>query len=339
MSKVLEARPYQARVIDEVLDGFMNGGHKNIMVESPTGSGKTVMALSIAKMMETAIPHLKTGWVAKRANLLSQTSAENENLIGVENLRLFSMFDRNPPHEIDLLVVDEAHNDSTSTMNFIHETVQPKYVLGLSATPFRRDKARLCYSKTVKEAGYCALIRQGYLARYNHYIMDDYKPSTVATTYIRYKEKFGKTVMFFLNRAQAEEAAFILQRAGVRAETIYGSHSTREKEEKLHRFQTNETEVLINLFLLTEGFDCPNLETVFVRDVHPQTKGAQVQMAGRVLRQFKKSCGDFLTKNIVQSKLSGVKFDATARPHRQFTWVMDDWHEIETNPKAVSDKA
>jgi superfamily II DNA or RNA helicase len=339
MAKTLEARPYQVRVIEEAMDAFLNAGHRNVMVESPTGSGKTVMALQIAKLLEDRNTKLKTGWVAKRANLLTQTAAENDTLIGVKNIRYLSMFDKNPPEEIDFLIVDEAHNDATSTMNFIHETVKPKMVLGLSATPFRRDKARLCYGKTIKEAGYCSLIRQGYLAKYNHYIMDDYKPKTVAETYIRYQHQFGKTVMFFLNRAQAEEAAIILKLSGVRAETIYGSHSNREKEEILNRFQNNETDVLINLFLLTEGFDCPDLQTVFVRDVLPQTKGAQVQMAGRVLRQFKKQCGNFLTKNIVQSKLSGVKFDATARPDRQFTWTLDDWTEIETNPKAVQNKA
>ena len=336
MSKIIEPRPYQGRIVEGTINGFLHENHKRIIVESPTGSGKTVMALMAAKALQDLIGELKVGWVYKREPLKHQVLAENEN-INVANLMPFSMFDNNPPHEIDLLVVDECHNDSTDTMNFIHDTVDPKYVLGLSATPFRRDKARLHYSKTLKEAGYCSLIRQGYLASYRHYLMDDYKEETVAQTYIRYKDSFGKTVMFFLNSDQMFEVQRQLVANGIHAETVHSSMSKREVNGTILRFHNNEFPVLLNLFILTEGFDCPDLQTVFVRDVLRQTKGAQVQMAGRVLRPYKVN-GTPMIKNIVQSKMSGVKFDATAAPCEQFIWNDDDWRKIELKPEAVVNK-
>ena len=71
-------------------------------------------------------------------------------------------------HQADrpgLLVVDEAQHDAASSMAFLHQRIRPKYILGLSATPFRTDKVKLCFDTSIRDAGIHQLIQDGYLAK------------------------------------------------------------------------------------------------------------------------------------------------------------------------------
>src|SRR5688572_20654220 len=79
-------RPYQWRIVGKALDMFAGRhvnrfGHqeppaRSVLIESPTGSGKTVMGLLIAKALHSQYG-LRIGWVAMRRNLLAQAAAEN----------------------------------------------------------------------------------------------------------------------------------------------------------------------------------------------------------------------------------------------------------------------
>ena len=55
------------------------------------------------------------------------------------------MFDRDPPTGLDLLVVDEAQHDAAQSMAVLHQRIRPRFILGLSATPFRADRVKLCF--------------------------------------------------------------------------------------------------------------------------------------------------------------------------------------------------
>ena len=135
----LEARPYQARIVAKVLglfDGTAAGpggaapgpAVSSVLVESPTGSGKTVMGLAVARAMQER-HGMSVGWAAMRRNLLAQAAAENARGFGVD-LKLISMFDKRPP-QVDLLVVDEAQHDGALSMANLHGVIRPRNVLGL----------------------------------------------------------------------------------------------------------------------------------------------------------------------------------------------------------------
>jgi superfamily II DNA or RNA helicase len=106
----VEPRPYQTRIIDKVVSMFL-GTHCNgagevepaarsVMIESPTGSGKTLMGLFVAKVLQQQTG-VRVGWVAMRRNLLQQADAENRDKgIGVDSIRFISMFEKDPPTDI-----------------------------------------------------------------------------------------------------------------------------------------------------------------------------------------------------------------------------------------------
>ena len=80
---------------------------RSVMIESPTGSGKSAIGILIARMLHD-LAGAKVGWVAMRRNLLEQVHRENQKHGINVPLKTISMFEKNPPTDIDLLVVDEC---------------------------------------------------------------------------------------------------------------------------------------------------------------------------------------------------------------------------------------
>lgn len=130
----VEPRPYQARIVGKALDLYVNKQLRSILVESPTGSGKTVMGLLIAAGLQRELG-LRVGWVAMQQFLLSQAQIEvSEHRIPLQ-ASFISMFEKSPPTDLDLLVVDEAQHDAAGSMAYLHNVIRPKFILGLSAAP------------------------------------------------------------------------------------------------------------------------------------------------------------------------------------------------------------
>jgi superfamily II DNA or RNA helicase len=315
-------RPYQQRIVSKTLDYFCNQGLRSLLIESPTGSGKTVMALLAARLMQD-LQNVRVGWVAMRRHLLTQAAVENRARDINASLTLISMFDRDPPTGLDMLIVDEAQHDAASSMAFLHQRIQPKYILGLSATPFRHDRVKLCFDKVIRDAGIHPLIQDGYLSQYHHYTIPEFLPRTVAEFYLRDRPRWGKSIMYFHTLRQCHESAEALKAGGVRADVVTGSS---DRDAQIDAFRRGDLDVLVNCVVLVEGFDCPELKTVFVR---PSCKGATIQMCGRVLRQHP----ELPFKQIVQCRKSPWPFLKTAAAALTHTWVEGEWRTLEVNPR------
>ncbi len=318
----VEPRPYQARIVNKALDLYLTKQLRSILVESPTGSGKTVMGLLIAAGLQKALG-LKVGWVAMRRYLLAQAKAEAaERGIPVQ-AEFISMFDKNPPTGLDLLVVDEAQHDAAGSMAHLHNVIRPRFILGLSATPFRADKVKLCFDTAIRDAGIRSLIEDGYLSRFRHYTIPNYTPEAVADCYLSDRPRWGKSVFYFHTIPQCEAAAARLRAGGAKVEIVTASG---DRDAQLEAFEAGELDALVNCIVLAEGFDCPSLQTVFCR---PSEKGITVQMCGRVLRKHPAvGC-----KNIVQCQKTRWPFVRTAGAEFQYVWTDGEWRSLTVNPR------
>ena len=341
-SIAIEPRDYQTRIVRQITDMFDGKHHtkdgaltpsiRSIMVESPTGSGKTVIGMMAAKIIQekSTVP-LGICWVAMRRNLLAQASRENiEKGFNLRNIHFTSMFDKlaqetvkfkTSGHQI-LLVIDECHHDATSSMSHLYNIIQPNYVLGLSATPYRTDKMALCFEKVIKDAGIHQLISAGYLSKFDHYTIDSWEPKTVVERFIAEPKRWGKSVMFFKNLNQCYLAAQLLSSKGYLSEVVTGSSDT---ESQLKMFSAGKVQILINCMKLTEGFDCPSIKTVWVRD---SGKGTTTQMAGRVFRIHKSTP----IKQVVQGVNTAHPITKTASARMQYRWQQDRWISLTVNP-------
>ncbi len=260
-----------------------------------------------------------------RRHLVHQASEANDDLIGHEFIQFFSMFDKNPP-SADILIEDEGHHSATESAATLHKKVDPKIHIALTATPFRTDKMKLCFSKVIKDAGIRALIDEGWLSKYHHYVMEDeWTPENVARMYMDDPDRWGKSVFFFLTRNECERFAKILNDGGQPCEFVWANSN---QEAQIDMFHEDKVKALVNIVVLTEGFDAPDLQSVFVR---PGSKGPTIQMCGRVLRKHDNK--EFA--QIIQS--SDTKHPFTKTASCEAKWVKND-AGIWTNRNTLDDK-
>lgn len=317
----VEPRPYQYRLAKQTLERWLIDGLQSVFLVSATGSGKTVTGLLIAKAMEH-LTGARTGWTAHRSNLRAQVVAENlKTKIGAD-LTTISIFDNDPPTGFDLLVDDEGHHSACNSAIHLHNVIKPKYVLGLSATDWRSDNVKLCYQSTIKDAGIGRLIEDGYLSQYDHYTIKTWSPLDVANLYLNDKDRWGQSLMFFHTLAQCEEAHQRLRSQGIRSDLVTGS---TDREPQLAAFAQGNTDVIVNCMVLIEGFDAPNLKSVFCR---PSCKSVTIQMAGRAFRKYP----TIPVKQIVQCDRTRWPFVRTAKPRTQYQQHEDGgWRSLEVN--------
>lgn len=333
-------RDYQDRIISQVVGYWQGDDIRAILIESPTGSGKTFMGLHSAQDFkdetDTDTDPIVV-WVAMRQHLLHQVVVEKAKFGLNIDLRPLSMFDRqgreflakeiqNNPDRPVILCLDEAQHDAATTMTDVYQAIKPDFVLGLSATPFRVDKAKLCFEKQIRDAGIHRLISDGWLSKFDTHTIDEWTPEKVANTYLSDPAKWGKSVFYFLNQAQAAECHQRLLAGGCRNHLVLGGQNN---DDLIEDFREDRVDCLVNCMILTEGFDCPELQTAWVR---PSGRGPTMQMAGRAFRIHEVD-GVKVRKNIVQSEDTRWPIARTATPEDQYKLVDGAWLSIKPNKR------
>lgn len=321
---MIEHREYQVRLINDAMKAF-DDGCKNVLIVSPCGSGKTLVSLQLLRQMQQK-RKLRIGWVAMRHKLLQQAELENQR-VGVKDITFLSMFEKHPP-KCDVMVCDEGHHDSATSCALLHKRMKVEISLGLSGTPFRTDRVKLAFDKIISDYGVRFLIEKGYLCNFDQYVVPEFSPKVVADRLISEPERWGKSVVYMPTEAACQETDALLKRRGVASETIFGWHSHQQRDEIFTRFEQGQTQVLINIYLLSEGFDCPDLRSVFVRDAN---KLCTIQMSGRSLR--KDPSDPTKTANIIQSEKAPFPYTRVTKARQQWHWL-NSWHSVSHNERA-----
>ncbi len=118
----------------------------------------------------------------------------------------------------------------------------------------------------------------------------------IVRTYVDNKAKYGKTIVFADRWYQCEFLRERLLKHGVRADAVY-SHvepnggtvearnrrDANENKRVLEAFRTGALDVLLNVKMLTEGTDVPDIQSVFLTR-QTTSKALMTQMVGRALR-------------------------------------------------------
>jgi len=127
---------------------------------------------------------------------------------------------------------------------------------------------------------------------------NQHRNAVIAKTYADNKERYAKTIIFADRWFQCEQLREFLEQQvkGIKVGTVYshvdaapGSADARNKITKdenskvLEAFRNDQLDVLINVRMLTEGTDVPNVNTVFLTR-KTTSKILLTQMVGRALR-------------------------------------------------------
>lgn len=295
---------------------------------APTGSGKTVMALALVAMRRQpalVVVHtreLADQWVDRIETFLGIPAGE-VGRVGGGKLKvghkitvalvqsLYKCAGEIAPH-IGYLVIDECHRAPSRTFTEAVTAFDCKYMLGLSATPWRRDGlSRLIYwyvGDKVHEVDAAALVDAGHVLKADVIWRETsfrptYDPTTeysrmlseltqdparnglIAADVSREAGNGGGLCLVLTDRkAHVETLVGLLAARGVTAAMLTGDLPAAGRRQVVASLNGGHLKVLVATGqLIGEGFDCRELSTLFLA-TPIKFNGRLLQYLGRVLR-------------------------------------------------------
>jgi superfamily II DNA or RNA helicase len=316
-------KPFQQIAVDKMLAKDFG------TLSSATGSGKTVMALFIiAKRKQPALiivhnKELAAQWVAQIGTFLGIES-DNVGIIGggkkiVGNKITVSLVQSlykcadEVAKSIGFLLVDECHRCPSRTFTEAVSEFDSQYMLGLSATPYRRDqlsklifwylgdkhhevdKGQLIESGDVLPAKvvFCTTdfsTRYDPITEYSKMLAElasNTKRNIQIATDIANEAAKNSGICLILSdrKAHCENLQSLLRyRFKLASELLTGDLDMTERKKVVERVNRGDVQILIATGqLIGEGFDCKGLTTLFLA-TPIKFSGRLLQYLGRVLR-------------------------------------------------------
>ena len=243
----------------------------------------------------------------------------------------------------DYIVVDEFHHAVSKNYQNIINYFEPKFMLGITATPERldnKDVFSICDYNTVYEATLKTAIDKGWLVPFRYYgIYDEsvnyedveYKngkynekelekalsinnrASLILKHYKKYKSK--RALGFCTSKAHAEFMAKYFNENGVKSCAVYSGNSGEYNEERsiaLKKLIDEDIQVIFSVDMFNEGLDIKSIDMVmFLRPTESPT--VFLQQLGRGLRKDKNKkylnvldfIGNYKKANLVPYLLTG----------------------------------
>jgi len=311
-------RPYQQQAVDAVLK------HSFGVLEAGTGSGKTVMALKV--IAERKQPTLI---IVHNKELLYQWRERIEQFLDIEAGQAGdSKYDIQPvtvaivntarkhldslPSQFGQIIVDECHRVPASLFTDVVNSFDCYFMLGISATAFRRedgmtqiiytymgDRVHAVNPRVLAESG--AVIRPEFIQKQTEFkygfqgdyaklikalAANDKRNSLIADDVAQIVNAGHKgTVLIVSDRvAHCEMLQRKLELQGIESVLLTGRVPSEERTRIVEEVQKGAIHVLIStLQLIGEGFDCPGLTTL-VLSTPIKFEGRLLQVAGRIMR-------------------------------------------------------
>ena len=243
----------------------------------------------------------------------------------------------------DYIVVDEFHHAVSKNYQNIINYFEPKFMLGLTATPDRldnKDVFSICDYNTVYEATLKTAIDKGWLVPFRYYGIYDESVNYDKVEYKngKYNEKELEKALSINNRAElilkhykkykstralgfctskshTEFMAKYFNENGVPSCAVYSSNEGEYNEERsiaLKKLRDEDINVIFSVDMFNEGLDIKSIDMVmFLRPTESPT--VFLQQLGRGLRKDKNKkylnvldfIGNFKKANLVPYLLTG----------------------------------
>lgn len=227
------------------------------------------------------------------------------------------------------VIIDEAHHALAATYKKLWKMYPNAKFLGVTATPWRMNHQSftdlfdtLILSMPIKD-----FIKQGHLSTYKYYSLRDesaikktigeieidrfgeYKEASMEekmdigsiraqllNSYLTFA-KGKKGIIYAININHAKHICNEYQAAGFNAVSIDSRTPTTERKELVERFKNNEIDIIVNVDVFSEGFDCPDIE--FIQLARPTLSLVKyLQQVGRGLRPTKNKENCIILDNV-----------------------------------------
>ncbi len=314
----IELRPFQDRLLEQLAVSRLHGHHRNLLVAA-TGTGKTVIAAVDYARLRMTLPRDRLLFVAHREEILDQSRATfrhalrdaafGEKWVGrdhptrfehvfasIQSLSTSGVGAVDPTH-FDVVIVDEFHHAAARSYRALLDKVQPRELLGLTATPERADGLDiLCHfdGRIAAELRLWDAIDQHYLAPFDYFGIHDgmdlrevpwrrgqgYDVAELTNVLTadhvwarRVLEQVGRKVTD-PSRMRAlgfcvsvDHARFMAERfceAGLPAVAIWADTAHDERRSALHDLDAGTVRIVFTVDLFNEGIDLPTLDTLLL---------------------------------------------------------------------------
>lgn len=314
--------------------------HDSVMLQMPTGTGKTYLFTSIIKDLIAFYKSQKSEInilvVAHRLELLDQIAASLKNygipcgfIQGTREQHLWQrvqvgsilslISERNEMNvkrcQFDFIIVDEAHHTLADSYKKLFDMFPEAKKLGVTATPWRMNHESFLsmYQMLITTPQVKWFIQRHLLADFDYVSV---KPDSdiqklvnsidVATSgdfvndalseafdnqriRSRLYDSFHKYasdrkgIVYAINKQHARNIAELYSSKGYVSVNIDCDTPKDERERLINEFKVGNIQVLVNVELFTEGFDCPDVS--FIQLARPtRSLALYLQQVGRGLR-------------------------------------------------------
>ena len=314
--------------------------YDSVMLQMPTGTGKTYLFTSIIKdciaYYKSQKKEINILVVAHRIELLDQIANSLEQygipcgfIQGTREQHLWQkvqvgsilslISDKNEMNvrrcKFDFIIVDEAHHTLADSYKHLFEMFPEAKKLGVTATPWRMNHESFTsvYQKLITTPQVKWFIKNKLLADFDYVsvkqdseiqklvnsidisIAGDFANDALSAAFdnqrIRARlfdsfHKFAKDrkgIVYAINKQHARNIAELYSSKGYISVNIDCDTPKEDRERRIAEFRAGKIQVLVNVELFTEGFDCPDVN--FVQLARPTRSLAMyLQQVGRGLR-------------------------------------------------------
>ena len=326
--------------------------HRNVMVQMPTGTGKTHLLTAIVREFlhrsDTQV------WiVAHRRELVEQIEEtvakygvrKEDKRVNVMSIQWLSRNWKDIDREPGLIVIDEAHHALAETYKELWERYPESRKLGMTATPCRLNRKGFTelFDALITSWSISEFIGKGWLSVFDYVsiransveqrLIDtlgkrgadgDYqvkemndvlnRRSSIGRLYESI-EKYApgkKGIVYAISIAHARQIATYYSARGVIAVAIDSKTPALERKRLVEDFRQGKIKVLVNVDIFSEGFDCPDVE--FIQLARPTLSLAKyLQQVGRGLRKSGNKESCMLIDNVGLYRIFGL-------PTRKWDW-------------------
>ena len=339
----LEVRPfsYQQQMLDELaVEREQHGRHRNLVVAA-TGTGKTVVAALDYRRLcgETSADRPRLLFVAHRKEILDQSARTYREVLAdasfgemyvagarperwehvfasVQSLQSYGV-QNIPADAFDVVVIDEFHHAQAPTYRRLLDHLQPRELLGLTATPERADgvDVRVAFfdGRTATELRLWDALGKDLLCPFHYFAVADgtdlrrvswsrgrYDELELSGVYTGNRARAAvvlrnlrekiinpagmRALGFCVSVAHAQFMAHAFNEAGIPALAVSGQTAPQDRQRALEDLTSRRVNVLFAADLFNEGLDLPDVDTVlFLRPTESAT--VFMQQLGRGLRR------------------------------------------------------
>ena len=308
--------------------------HRSVMVQMPTGTGKTHLLAAIIKAEGEAggvwiVAHRRE-LVEQIRGMLVRYGVGRAPEVRVMSVQWLSRHWRDLEESPQLIVVDEAHHALAETYREIWRRFPEARKLGVTATPCRLDGRGFTdlFDVLLLADGIADFIREGWLSAFDYMaVREDSEDQRLVDSLVRRGadgdflvkemdavlnrrsgierlceavERYAsgkKGIVYAVSISHARRIADCYNNKGISAVAIDCRTPARLRRRLVEDFRQGRVRVLVNVDVFSEGFDCPDVE--FVQLARPTLSLSKyLQQVGRGLRKAEGKDGCLLMDHV-----------------------------------------